>query len=283
MKVLVAGAQGMLGSSLLEVAKKKTMLVIGVSKEEMDIRNQVQIAQVMQMHRPNLVINCAAMTDVDGCERDPERAFSVNALGAENIARAAKEIDAHLIHLSTDYVFDGKGNRPYREEDLCSPINIYGMSKWEGEKRVLSSYPASCVVRPSWIFGRKGKNFISSLMKWFQEKEEVQVVNDQRGRPTYCFDLAAALLELPTCSGIFHFANTGAFSRYEIACALLKEAKKRGIELRCREIIGVTSETFPTPAPRPFYSVLDTTKITTLLKQPPREWHEAMGEFLHAL
>ncbi len=281
MRVWITGSNGMLGSSLLECCRRKGIEAIGTGREEADICNLERLRAKALELCPTHIVNCAADTDVDGAEKNPAAAFAVNAEGAANIALVAKENSARLVHISTDYVFNGLGLEPYREEDSCEPVNVYGKSKWEGEKRVLAHLPSACILRTSWLFGRQGKNFISSLLHWFQQKEEMQVVSDQCGKPTFCRDLAEAVITLLNCEGIVHFANEGGHSRYQIALDLLEAAKKRGIALKCQRIIPVPSAQFPTPAPRPFYSVLDTNKYVRLTAIRPRPLSEAILEFLN--
>jgi dTDP-4-dehydrorhamnose reductase len=252
---------------------------VGTARQEADVCKREQLEEFARRERPTHVINCAAYTDVDGAEEDSEGAFAVNCEGAGNVAAVAREIGARLVHISTDYVFDGKGVRPYREEDMCAPVNVYGKSKWEGEKRVLEVMPGACVLRTSWLFGRRGKNFISSLLGRFREEEELRVVSDQWGKPTYCEDLVNAVMRLLDAEGIVHFANEGGSSRYEIAVRLLEVVKRKGISVKCRKITPVSSAEFPTPAPRPAYSVLDTSKYFSLTSIQPRSWIEAASEF----
>ena len=264
MKMWIIGAHGMLGSALMQSCQRKEIDVIGTSREESDITQSDQLISKAKQIKPTHIVNCAAYTDVDRAEKEPEIAFAINAEGAANIARVARECGARLLHISTDYVFNGIGDRPYCEEDPCSPPNQYGKSKWEGEKKVLQLFPEACILRTSWLFGQKGKNFISSLMHWFQQKQELQIVDDQRGKPTYCNDLAEAILTLLDRKGIVHFANDSEKSRYHIALELLEACKRRGISLKCQQIFPVSSDKFPTPAVRPLYSVLDTKKYTRL-------------------
>jgi dTDP-4-dehydrorhamnose reductase len=280
MKIWVTGADGMLGSALVQCCLKNGIDVIGTSRQEANVVQFDQLFSKAAQIKPTHIVNCAAYTDVDGAEKEPELAFAVNASGADNIARAARECSAHLIHISTDYVFNGMGTQPYSEEDVCAPANQYGQSKWEGEKRVLAIFPQACIVRTSWLFGSKGKNFISSLMNWFQEKEELQVVFDQCGKPTYCLDLAAAVLTLLDAQGTIHFANDGERSRYQIALDLMETSKERGIQFRCQRIIPVPSTKFPTPAVRPAYTVLNTNKYFHLTKIKPRPWAEILNDYL---
>ena len=281
MKIWVTGADGMLGSVLVDYCQKCGIEAVGTSRQEADITQMDKLAMTIQSVRPTHIVNCAAYTDVDGAERDPHKAFAINAEGAGNVARIAYEFGVPLVHLSTDYVFNGTGSKPYREEDLCDPSNCYGRSKWEGERRVLDAFKGACVLRTSWVFGSKGKNFISSLLKSFQQREELQVVFDQCGRPTYSRDLAEAVLALINAEGIFHFANEGEKSRYQIALDLLESIKKCGLPHVCQRIIPVLSAQFPTIAIRPAYSVLDTSKYVHRTNQRPRPWGEVVNEFVN--
>lgn len=270
MRLWVMGCEGMVGSALMTLCKKRGIDVVGTSHKEWDI------TQTIVAPKATHVINCAAYTDVDGAERDPQRAFAVNAEGAKNCALAAQ--GARFLHLSTDYVFSGEATTPYLEDAPCAPLNVYGRSKREGEILVLEAHPKACIVRTSWVFGGKGRNLISGLLSRFRTDKEVKVVSDQIGKPTYCFDLADALLCLLETQGIVHFAGEGAASRYEIACSLLELSHLKN------RIIPCASQEFPTPARRPAYSVLDTHHYTALTGQKPRSWKEGAKEWLsHAL
>jgi dTDP-4-dehydrorhamnose reductase len=281
MKIWVTGAEGMLGSVLIQYCTLKGIDVVGTSRKEADISGLEAMLSKAAKIQPTHIVNCAAYTDVDGAEKNVEAAFAVNGDGAGNVAQAALRCGAHLVHISTDYVFDGNGTRPYTEEDPCAPANQYGLSKWEGEKKVLSIFPAACILRTSWVFGSKGKNFISSLLHWFTQKEELQVVFDQRGKPTYCHDLADAILTLIDVKGIVHFANDTERSRYQIALDLLHACKEKGLKPKCQQITPVPSATFPTPAARPAFSTLDTNKYFHLTNRKPRSWAEILQEYLH--
>jgi dTDP-4-dehydrorhamnose reductase len=280
MKVWVTGADGMLGSAVVQYCLRKAIDVIGTSRQEADVVQLNQLSAQAAQITPTHIVNCAAYTDVDSAEKESETAFAVNAEGAANVARVSLECAARLIHISTDYVFNGRGVEPYLEEDPCSPSNQYGKSKWEGEKRVLEILPEACIVRTSWLFGSRGKNFISSLMHWFQQKEELQVVSDQCGKPTYCHDLAAAIFTVLEVRGIIHFANDGERSRYQIALDLMEALRLRGIQFRCQRIVPVPSSKFSTLAIRPLYSVLDTSKYFRLTSIKPRLWEEILNDYL---
>jgi dTDP-4-dehydrorhamnose reductase len=282
MRLWIVGGNGMLGSILHERSKQLNLTSLATGRDQGDVTDLRALERVAETFQPTHIVNCAAYTNVDGAEKDPETAFAVNATGAENIACIAKHAGARLVHISTDYVFDGKGAKPYLETDPCAPINVYGKSKWEGEKKVCALLPQACVIRTSWLFGAQGKNFISSLLQWLKEKERIQVVSDQCGKPTYCGDLADAILAMLDSTGVYHFANSEPASRYEIALEIDRMARQKGINLKCCHIEPVNSSTFPTPAERPLYSVLSTEKITRRLEQSPRSWKEAVIDFCYS-
>jgi dTDP-4-dehydrorhamnose reductase len=279
-KVWIVGANGGVGSALVRRCKELGIPALGTSREEADICDLERLRGKGKEISPTHIVNCAAYTDVDGAEKDPGRAFSINRDGAFHVAFVAKELGARLVHLSTDYVFDGKGKKPYTENDPCSPINVYGMSKWEGEKRVSEILPSACILRTSWVFGQRGKNFISSLFSFFEQREEMKVVDDQCGKPTFCEDLVSAILHLLDAEGIVHFANSLPRSRYEIAIELLQAVKQQDILVKCERIIPVSSREFPTPAKRPSYSVLETRRYDQLTGRAPRPWTEALNDYL---
>lgn len=272
----------MLGAALLELCSKRGIEAIGTTRQEADICNYGQLRAKALEINPTHIINCAAYTDVDGAEKDPGAAFAVNSDGAANVARVAAELFCRLVHISTDYVFDGSGTLPYVEIDACAPVNVYGKSKLEGEKKVLEKLPTACIMRTSWLFGSKGKNFISSLLNLFQQKEELQVATDHFGKPTYCYDAASAAIALLNAEGVVHFAGEEGASRYEIACEVLQAAKNLGMDLKCQKVLPTLSSQFSAIARRPSYSVLDTTKYCDLTSTKPRPWREATREFLNA-
>jgi dTDP-4-dehydrorhamnose reductase len=269
---------------------------------ELDLTEGKKVTEFARDHGFTHIVNCAGYTDVDGAESEPERATAVNAAGPENLARAASLVAAVLVHFSTDYVFGGNGNRPYLEEDPCAPINAYGRSKLEGERRLLSAAraagktdPGLYLLRTSWLFGEGGKNFVSTMLSLFRKRDRVQVVSDQTGRPTYSRDLAAAALALaglpggddasplpgrPVPSGVFHYANAGRTSWHQFAETILRSARDKGFPVRTSSVEPVPTSAFPRPAARPAYSVLSTERIASLLGRRPRPWQEALDEYL---
>jgi dTDP-4-dehydrorhamnose reductase len=276
MKLWILGKRGLVGQALIEKVKTQGMTFRATSHDEVDIGNETQIVSFAEQEGITHLINCAAYTLVDDAERYPALAYRLNSDGPHLLGKVARRLNIFVTHLSTDYVFDGSQQHPYRESDPCRPLSVYGHSKWLGEKRLLSELPAACIVRTSWVFGRGGKNFISLLVKFLQEKERLEVIADQTSRATYIEDLCEALLGLQGKSGIFHFANQGAHTRVELAQSVLKELEQRNLPITCKEIVPIRSTL---PAPRPIYSVFDTAKVESILKI--REWNAVMKEFVN--
>lgn len=277
MKIWIVGKNGLVARTLIESSFQKSLQVIATSHAQVDITNPAQIAQFVEKERPTHIINTAAYTRVDDAEKDQEAAYLLNAIAPENLVKIAKEHSVHFLHLSTDYVFDGQKNTPYSEQDATHPINIYGKSKLEGEERVRALYPQACILRTSWLFREGGSTFFSTLLQRLKEQPTIQVVSDQTGSPTYCFDLADAIWQLLSHSGIVHFANKGACSRFEFALFVKEAAARLGIPILCKEITPSTSHF---PAPRPTFSALDTHHYTTVTGKAPRTWQEVTEEYL---
>jgi len=282
MKIWIVGGEGLLGRTLQSLCERQRLKYFATSRLQADITDLDMLRRCAEKNRPTHIVNCAAYTDVDSAEKNPEHAFRVNAEGAENIATAAKEFDTRLVHVSTNFVFNGLKKTPYFETDACNPIGIYGKSKWEGEQRVLDVFPSACIIRTSWLFGRGGKSFISSLVNLLRKQQEMKVVEDQTASLTFCEDLAQAILRLICHTGVFHYANRGECSRFQIAEEIYKETKSQGMSLACNRLVPVPSSAFPAIAPRPSYSVLDTRKVEGVLGAAPRLWTEVLKDFLHA-
>ncbi|MDH4099973.1 MAG: dTDP-4-dehydrorhamnose reductase [Nitrospirota bacterium] len=274
-KVLVTGVGGMLGFQMMNIMTER-FNVIGVGHSEMDITNPALVKKVIEKIKPDTVINCAAYTKVDDCETRHGEAFSVNAEGPRILAEACRDNEARLVHVSTDYIFDGRKSDAYIEGDYPNPLNIYGRSKLEGEQNVRRGLEDHLIVRTSWLYGENGANFVNTILRLASERNELRVVNDQLGSPTYTKDLAIAiraLLEYGT-TGTYHFANSGICSWYDFACEILR---LRGI---VKSVIPITTEEFPRPAKRPARSVLATGKLAALTGSAPRPWQEALKQFL---
>ena len=277
MLVWVIGGKGLLGKALCASLEREGISFTSTDREDGDITSLDALQKKAVAFHPTHIVNCAAYTQVDLAESEKELAYQINATGPHLLALVANEIGAHLIHLSTDYVFDGTASRLLMETDVCEPINVYGMSKWEGEKNVLKEAPSACVIRTSWLFGKGGNNFLSNLVSWLQTQEEVQVVSDQINRPTYAPDLAEAIIKLLDAQGLYHFANGHPLSRFEMAQEILAMGN-----MKCRKVIPVTSEVFLCAAKRPLYTAMDTTKVSEVLGAPPRSWKEILTDYLES-
>jgi dTDP-4-dehydrorhamnose reductase len=273
MRITIFGATGLLGREL--VRQWDGDAVTGLGSSDVDIRDAARVQQVVQETCPNWIVLSAAYTDVDGCESNPALAFAVNRDGAVNVANAAKDVGARLIFLSSDYVFDGKKETPYEAGDARNPQSVYGRSKAEAEIRLLEIIPDCCIVRTSWLFGIGGKCFPDTILKLAASRPALDVVNDQRGCPTYAVDLARAIIQLCRKNGgwIVHATNTGDCTWFEFAQEIVKSA---GLATTVRP---VSSQQMARPAPRPAYSVLSPTRLNGYGIQMPR-WRDALGRYL---
>jgi len=245
--------------------------------EMMNISDTNSVFDTLNRFRPDLVIHCAAMTDVDGCTREPDAAFKANAIGTWNLACACASIDCAIAYVSTDYVFDGEKGEPYTEFDPTNPMSAYGASKLAGENAVRELCPKHYVVRTSWLFAPHGKNFAISILKAAETRPELTVVADQVGSPTYAKDLAEFLASLAGSPlyGVYHFTNSGQCSWYEFAKKILETAGKTAVK-----ISPIKSEEWPTPTRRPKFSVLRHYRMELLGRDGARPWEEAVAEFV---
>lgn len=270
--ILVVGANGMLGQDLMSLLGERGR---GVDLPDIDITDMISVQQVLTTLKPKVVVNCAAYTDVDGCETNSEIAMQVNGEGVAFLALVTREIGAKLVQVSTDYVFDGSKGSPYGEDDLQQPLNIYGESKLAGELNV-DINPDNLLVRTQWLYGLHGKNFVETMLKLGQEKKELSVVDDQIGSPTWTMDLAKGILALidKDCRGTYHCANSGHTSWNGFAKAIFDEA--------CLpvQVLPMTTEQLDRPARRPLYSTLDCSKLVADTGFEPQPWHEALKQYL---
>lgn len=277
MLLWITGCKGLLGSSIKNHLQCKAALHFVESGREVDIANEEAVEKFI-LANPGIthIINCAAFSQTELAEEHPEEAFQTNAVGPEILGRAALKIGAKLIHISTDYVFPGKIKRPLKEIDPVGPCSYYGSTKLEGEKRALTL--GACVIRTSWIFGSKGKNFVSKLFKKLQTQKEIRLTDDQWGRFTYVEDLSKAILAMLDKTGLYQFANAGVATRYEFGIAMREEAFLLGVPIMTDAMIPVPAASFRAPIERPVYSALDTSKIEPFVKV--RHWREALKDFL---
>lgn len=273
MRVLLFGSSGLLGKALMREWDEDA--VTGLGSQDADIRDAERIRKVTHEARPDWIVLSAAYTDVDGCESNTELAFAVNRDGAVNVAAAAKEVGSRLLFLSSDYVFDGKKTTPYETNDPRNPQSVYGRTKAEAETQLLARLPDCCIVRTSWLFGAGGKCFPDTILKLAASRPALDVVNDQRGSPTYVIDLARAIVSLcrKNAQGIVHATNAGDCTWFEFAQEIVQSA---GLTTNVRP---TSSERMARPAPRPAYSVLSPSALNALGISAP-SWQDALRRYL---
>lgn len=281
-KILVTGSNGQLGKELQQLAPGYPQFeFIFLSKEDLPIQHFEMVRHYFSIYDPAYVINCAAYTAVDRAESEKERAFQVNAEAVGVLAAVCKQSATKLVHISTDYVFDGTATVPYKEDAPTNPQSVYGASKLEGEKQALQFNPETIIIRTSWVYSEYGKNFVRTMVKLMQEKEEINVVNDQLGSPTYAADLAAIILQIINSGnlpagrqgwqpGIYHYSNEGIISWYDLALAI-----KELTGSTCR-IKPIPTSQYPTAAKRPAYSVLDNSKIRKIFGITGKDWKQSL-------
>lgn len=291
MKIMITGSKGQLGNAINDIISNgKNSLgtiptqfigaeVIGVDIDSLDISDENAVFSFIVENKPDIIINCAAMTNVDGCEDNPEAAYSANAKGPENLAKAAQNIGAKLIHISTDYVFKGDATIPYVESDATGPVTEYGKSKLGGEKAVLENCSKHFILRTSWLYGYIGNNFVKTIMKVAKEKGVLKVVDDQRGNPTNADDLAFHILALAATEnyGIYHCTGTGECSWYDFACKILKFSN-----IPCN-ISPCSTEASGRKAKRPAFSSLKNLHLEETIGDKMRYWEDALEEYIENL
>ncbi|MDQ7798609.1 MAG: dTDP-4-dehydrorhamnose reductase [Candidatus Edwardsbacteria bacterium] len=274
MKILVTGAKGMLGADLCrEVAGGHQ--VTGIDVQEVDLVSADAVERLVG-YDPEIILHCAAMTNVDGCEKDPAAAYAVNGLGTRNVALASRQLDIPMLYVSTDFVFDGKKGEPYCEWDEPRPLGHYGRSKLDGENSVRELLKKFYIVRTSWLYGKQGRNFISTILAKAKEAGTIKVVNDQVGSPTYVRDLCRAIARLIASDkyGTYHLSNSGACSWYDLA---RKAVEMSGIK---SEVLPIASSEYPTPTTRPSYSVLRNFCWERTFGETLRPWEEGLRDYL---
>jgi dTDP-4-dehydrorhamnose reductase len=284
MKILITGANGQLGNEIRELAPEYPQFDFRYTDiAELDITNAAEVDAYFGLHRPEAIINCAAYTAVDKAETDAETAFLVNATASGNLARAAQANGCFVVHVSTDYVYDGRNYRPYTETDAVNPVSVYGKSKLAGEQQVLQSGARAIVIRTSWLYSAFGNNFVKTMIKYGRERDALNVVFDQAGTPTYARDLAKAILDiLPQAiasgnTGIFHYSNEGVTSWYDFAKAIHELA---GISC---SVSPIATKDYPTPAQRPFFSVLDKSLIRKSFAIEIPYWRDSLKDCIKRL
>ena len=273
LRLLVTGAGGMLGRAVVEAARQRGHDVLAATRADLDVTVEAAVRPTMLEWRPDAVLNCAAYTDVDGAEDDRATADAVNHIGAGLVADAAAEVGSSIVHVSTDYVFDGSKREPWVESDPVGPLGVYGATKLGGERLVAAANPAHIIVRSAWLYGAGGRNFVDTMLALGAERDEVSVVTDQVGSPTWTGHLAGAIVALAERgeTGIHHIAGTGECSWNEFAREIFARA---GIDCR---VLPATSEQFPRPARRPAYSVLGSERRDPVVLP---SWQQGLAAYL---
>lgn len=276
MRVFVTGVKGQLGYDVMNELEKQGLEGIGVDIDEMDITDADQVNKVIKEAAPDAVIHCAAYTAVDAAEDNEEICRKVNAQGTENIAKVCEELDIKMMYISTDYVFNGQGERPWEPDDEREPLNVYGQTKYEGELAIEEHVKKFFTVRIAWVFGVNGKNFIKTMLNLGKTHDHLTVVNDQTGSPTYTYDLARLLVDMIQTDkyGRYHATNEGLCTWYEFACEIFKQA---GMDV---SVAPVSSDEYPAKAKRPSNSRMDKSKLTANGFQPLPTWQDALSRYL---
>lgn len=285
MKVFVTGVKGQLGFDVMNELEKRGYQAIGVDIDEMDITDKESVKHVIKSAAPDVVIHCAAWTAVDAAEDEEniDKVIAVNAEGTENIVKVCKELDCKMIYISTDYVFDGEGERPWEPDDARKPLNVYGQSKYLGELAVQKFLEKYFIVRIAWVFGTNGKNFINTMLHLGQNHDRLTVVCDQIGTPTYTYDLARLLVDMAESEqyGVYHVTNEGGYiSWYDFTVEIMKQAGKIDDRYSHVEVAPVSSSEYPAKAKRPSNSRLDKSKLREKGFEPLPTWQDALSRYL---
>lgn len=284
--ILITGANGQLGKEFRAIENAYPgYRFMFTGREELDINDDIAVRRFFTDHNITVCVNCAAYTAVDKAETDEASATQTNTIAPGILASAAKAHSAAFIHISTDYVFDGTSTSPYKETDTVNPINVYGATKQKGEQLVMDANPAAIIIRTSWVYSAYGNNFVKTMLRLMRERESVNVVSDQVGSPTYAADLAMAIMQIissgntgkPGANGVFHFSNTGVISWYDFAVAIRDLSRSKCL------VNPIPAEQYPTPAKRPAYSVMDTTKIRSVFGLDIPEWKDGLQRCLQLL
>lgn len=280
MRVLVTGVKGQLGHDVVDELEKRNIEAIGVDIDEMDITDADSVNKVITEAAPDAVIHCAAYTAVDAAEENVEICRKVNATGTQNIANVCKKLDCKMVYISTDYVFDGQGTRPWEPDDKQDPLNVYGQTKYEGELAVSTTISKFFIVRIAWVFGVNGKNFIKTMLNLGKTHDTLTVVNDQFGSPTYTYDLSRLLVDMILTEkyGFYHATNEGICSWYEFACEIFKVAGMNNVTVK-----PVTTAEYGAKAVRPFNSRMSKQKLTDNGFELLPTWQDALVRYVDEL
>jgi len=284
--ILLIGSNGQVGTELQNILPNTQSKIVAVARPTVDLTQPDTLRQVIRETQPQIIINSAAYTAVDKAESEPELAAAINTQAPRILAEESQHLGAFLIHISTDYVFDGKAYLPYQPSDPTNPLSIYGKTKLAGEDAIRTCCPHHLILRTAWVYGVHGKgNFVKTMLRLGKERQELRVVADQIGSPTWAGDLAAAIVQLipqltPELAGTYHYTNSGVASWYDFAIAIFEEAQQLDFPLEIQRIIPITTPEYPTPAKRPAYSVLSGQKMSAILQTPAPHWRHSLRKML---
>ncbi|MEH2418596.1 dTDP-4-dehydrorhamnose reductase [Nostoc sp.] len=283
--ILLIGSNGQVGKELQQILPDYGD-IISVARPTIDLVQPDTLRNVIRSKQPQIIINAAAYTAVDKAESEPELASAINAIAPLIIAEESQKLGAFLIHISTDYVFDGNGCNPYQENYATNPLSVYGKTKLAGEEAIRETCAHHLILRTAWVYGTFGKsNFVKTMLRLGAERQEIRVVADQIGSPTWAQDIAAVIAQMipqltPEISGTYHYTNSGLASWYDFAVAIFEEAQQLGFPLKVERIVPITTAEYPTPARRPPYSILACGKISAILGTYPPHWRQRLRQML---
>ncbi|MCQ4309595.1 dTDP-4-dehydrorhamnose reductase [Pseudomonas stutzeri] len=291
MRILVCGAGGQVGHELVDRASKYGLEALSMTREQLDITDADQVAAVVALLKPGMIINAAAYTHVDNAETHSEQAFAVNREGAARLAEAARYVSIPLLHISTDYVFSGEAREPYREEDEVEPTGVYGASKLAGEEAIRAVLDEHLILRTSWVYGAHGHNFVKTMLRLGRQRDSLSVVADQFGCPTQAGSIADVLLQLAQryaregwlAWGLYHYSGRSPCTWFDFAVEIFRQAAAKGMLPKQPQVSSITTAQYPTPARRPAWSVLDCTRFETTFGIATHDWHEDLSVVLDAL
>ncbi len=291
MRILVCGAGGQVGHELVDRANKYGLEALSMTREQLDITDADQVAAVVALLKPGMIINAAAYTHVDNAETHSERAFAVNREGAARLAEAARYACIPLLHISTDYVFSGEARKPYREEDEVAPTGVYGASKLAGEEAIRAVLDEHLILRTSWVYGAHGHNFVKTMLRLGRQRDSLSVVADQFGCPTQAGSIADVLLQLTQryaregslAWGLYHYSGRSPCTWFDFAVEIFRQAAAKGMLPKQPQVSSITTAQYPTPARRPAWSVLDCSRFETTFGIATHDWHEDLSVVLDAL
>ncbi len=282
MKILVTGARGQLGREAVLAFTAQGHDVTGIDQAELNLAGSSDVADAIAAYKADWIINCAAYTQVDRAEEEAELAFAVNRDAARAVAQGARQSHSRLLHVSTDFIFGGKQATPYREDDKGDALSVYGQSKWEGEQAVMAALPQALILRTAWVYGAHGNNFAKTMLRLMAERDEIKVVDDQIGTPTWTADIVRAMQALmeSNADGTYHFTNEGVASWYDLADEILSAAPALGYPVKVQRILPIPGSQWPCAAQRPAYSVLGKEKIRQLLTYNIPHWRQSLHSML---